>query len=75
MKFRGLDNMAFAISRKPTPLDPKGRACGYGSIFETREEAQKVLDLKRAEGWLWAYDMHVIETSGDINSIVTVAQW
>jgi hypothetical protein len=54
--------MSFAIAWKP------GRACGYGSGYATREEAQRILDGKRAAGWAWAEQMHVIETSGGIGA-------
>lgn len=56
----------FAIARKATERMPSGRACGYPGSFSTREQAQSFLDAKKADGWNWADDMHVIETDGSI---------
>lgn len=62
----------FVIARRPTKREPTGRVCGYGGLYNTREEAQKLLDSKKEAGYDWADDMHVVETSGDIGVSETV---
>jgi hypothetical protein len=59
----------FAIAYKATERMPGGRAVGYPGLYKTREEAQQVLDAKLAAGWKWAEDMHVIETTGEIEAV------
>jgi hypothetical protein len=59
----------FAIAYKATERLPGGRAVGYPGLYKTREEAQGVLDAKLAAGWDWAKDMHVIETTGEIEKV------